>query len=78
MRGAVGIRREDFEHGRRRLLQLLGVSDKTAAQEEFGRVVQVARHIFVARLLAGLADDFYVREARVDLEVYVSHLGRAV
>ena len=50
----------------------------SAAQEQLGGVVQISRHIFVSRLHALLADDFHVREARVDFQVHVAHFRGAV
>ena len=78
MRRAVGIRREDFEHRIGRFLQFLGVRDETAPQKQLGGVVQVARHVFVARLHAFFAYYFYVSETRVHFQVYVSHFSGAV
>ena len=78
MRRAVGVRREDFEHRRRRLSELLGVRDEAAAQEELGGVVEVSRHVLVARLHALLADYLDICETRVHFQVHVADFGRAV
>jgi hypothetical protein len=78
VRRAVGIRRQDFEHGRRRLLQLLGVGHEAASQKQLGGVMEVARHIFVSHLHALLADDLDICEARVHFQVHVADFGRAV
>ena len=78
MRGAVGVRGQDFEHRICSFLQLLGVGHETAAQEELGGVVQVARHVLVSRFHALLADYLDICEARVHFQVYVADFGRAV